>query len=241
MGGLAEDHLDDSPAKVWARRVTLGLIGIATVAGIAYGVRSLGEGASAPKRQVAKISILPDTPPPPPPPKREEKPPEPPKNEEKLVKVEQPKPAEAPPAPSQQLKMEGPAGDAAGGIAAGSVSNENVSGPVSLAPAGASAPQRLAGLNRAAFSAYQLELQALIQETLATKPELKRRDYRLPAFVRLDEQFKVQTVALAGSSGNDDIDRQIVEAVRAALGQRPPPAGLPFRDFTVRVSNRLLN
>ena len=38
-----------------------------------------------PKRQVAKIAILPDTPPPPPPPPKDEKKPEPPKDEPKQV------------------------------------------------------------------------------------------------------------------------------------------------------------
>jgi len=82
----------------------------------------------APKRQVAKISILPDTPPPPPPPPKEEKKPEPLKDEPKQVmREEQIKPAEAP-KPAEALKMEGAAGDGPSAFAAGSVAKDYAGG-----------------------------------------------------------------------------------------------------------------
>jgi len=59
-------------------------------------------------RQVAKITLLPDTPPPPPPPPPKEPPP-PQKDQPKEVKMEQPR-QEAPPQQAEQLKMEGAAG-----------------------------------------------------------------------------------------------------------------------------------
>ena len=90
--------------------------------------------AEAPRRQVAKISILPDTPPPPPPPPKEEKKPEPPKDEPKQVmREEQVKQVEAP-KPAEAIKMEGAAGDGPSAFAAGSV-NRDYAGGAPGAPA----------------------------------------------------------------------------------------------------------
>lgn len=243
MAGLAEETLTKFERRPWGRWLLIGTVGILVVAGIATGLRAL-VGQSAPaKRQVARISILPDTPPPPPPPKREDKPPEPPKTTAKEVKLDPPKPVQAPPAPSEQLKMDGPAGDGPSAIAAGPVTRDYAGGALG-AGGGASAvlPARSGqGIGRAAFSAYQLELQALIQEQLARLPALKQRDYRLPALVRLDERQQVQSVSLSGSSGSDEVDQLVLAAVRSALQQRPPPGSTPYRDFTIRVSNRLLH
>ena len=81
------------------------------------------KGGEGPRRQVAKIALLPDTPPPPPPPKEEKKP-EPPKDEPKqVVHDEQIKQAEAPKAP-EPIKMEGAAGEGSSAFAAGGVKNE---------------------------------------------------------------------------------------------------------------------
>jgi periplasmic protein TonB len=249
MAGLAEDDLGPPQEAGWKAAVALVLV-IAIVLGLGWWVYTLLMKSPAPtQRQVATIKILPDTPPPPPPPpKPEDKPPPPPKVDEKQIKIDQPKPVEAPPAPTQQLKMEGPAGDGPGAFAAGEVTKEYSGGPIgpaggapASAPAPAPPPPVATGIHRAVFQAYQMELQALIQEKLSALPGVKQKDYRLPALVRLDERQRVQGVSLSGSSGNEDLDRQVLETVRLALAQRPPPATMPYRDFTIRVSNRMLN
>ncbi|MBV8604204.1 MAG: TonB C-terminal domain-containing protein [Pelomonas sp.] len=85
------------------------------------------KGGAGPKRQVARIALLPDTPPPPPP--KEEKKPEPPKQEPKQpVPQEQPKQVEAPKAP-EPIKMEGAAGQGSSAFAAGGVNHEYQGGP----------------------------------------------------------------------------------------------------------------
>jgi protein TonB len=121
--GLAEEHLDDSPARKWLIRGGLLLAFVAVVLTTIWAVRGL-KSSDAPKRQVAKISLLPDTPPPPPPPKEEKKS-EPPKDEPKQVmREEQLKQAEAPKPANEPLKMEGAAGDSPSAFAAGGVKSD---------------------------------------------------------------------------------------------------------------------
>ncbi|MCU7374573.1 hypothetical protein PEC18_27955 [Paucibacter sp. O1-1] len=79
MSGLAEDHLNERPARArWV--LAAWLLGLLLLGAAIYWLAdSLKGGPEKPRRQVAKISILPDTPPPPPPPPKEEKKPEPPR------------------------------------------------------------------------------------------------------------------------------------------------------------------
>jgi protein TonB len=129
MAGLAEASLTAPlPARWWLRAVAVLLI-VAMFGGIAWGLRTLIERPVGAKRQVARISILPDTPPPPPPP-REEKRPEAPKEEPKqVVREEQLKPDLPKPA-NEPIKMEGAAGEGPSAFGAGTVSREYQGGPV---------------------------------------------------------------------------------------------------------------
>lgn len=121
---LAESSLQPVTWRQRLWRVLIAAVVVVLIAALVVWVKSLLGGPVAPKRQTAKISILPDTPPPPPPPPKEEKKPEPPKDEPKQVMREEqlkqdvPKPAEAP------IKMEGAAGDAPSAFGAGAVNNE---------------------------------------------------------------------------------------------------------------------
>src|SRR5512142_812981 len=96
-----------NPARVWGRRagVTAAVFGLVALI-VWVGIR-LSHQSPGPKRQVAKIALLPDTPPPPPPP-----PPEKPKIEPKIENKQQQmeKKQDTPPEP-QIVKMEGAAGD----------------------------------------------------------------------------------------------------------------------------------
>lgn len=230
MSGLAEEEIDRSTAMLWAQRAGIALVVIGIIAGLVYLIKGLGDGATRPQRQVAKIQILPDTPPPPPPPKDEKKP-EPPK-EQKEVQLQQPKPQEMPQA--EQMKMEGPAGDAPSAFAAGAVTNDYKGGEIGSGGGGG-------GVGRAAFAAYQATLQARIQERFAQIPDFRRADYRWPATVRLGEDHRVQDVVLGGSTGDAERDRLLLEELRKILAKNPPPENSPYRDFTVRVNNKLLN
>ena len=143
MSDLAESSLEPTTPRQWLLRVLVTVMAIALLAGMALWLKSLSGGPAAAKRQVAKISILPDTPPPPPPPKEERKP-EPPKDapkqavREDQVKQDAPKPANEP------IKMDGPAGDGPSAFAAGTVSKEYQGGtPVVGATSGGNASDRV--------------------------------------------------------------------------------------------------
>ena len=143
MSDLAESSLEPTTPRQWLLRVLVTVIAIALLASLALWLKSMTGGPTAAKRQVAKISILPDTPPPPPPPKEEKKP-EPPKDapkqalREDQVKPDAPKPAAEP------IKMDGPAGDGPSAFAAGRVSNEYQGGtPVVGATGGGNASDRV--------------------------------------------------------------------------------------------------
>ena len=125
MSALAEDSIQPVGAATSLRRGAIVVVAVVAIALLAYWLRGLGKDSGAPKRQVAKISLLPDTPPPPPPPppppKEEPKPR--PLNAPKPQPVEQ-KPVAAPPAPPAQVKMEGEAGTGPSAFQSGAVSND---------------------------------------------------------------------------------------------------------------------
>ena len=104
------DDESESKASIWLKRALVALVAIGVLVGIGYGIKSLMSGGAPQKKQVTTIKLIPDTPPPPPPPPKEPPKEQPKPDAPKEVKIEQPKPAETPPA--EQIKMEGPAGDA---------------------------------------------------------------------------------------------------------------------------------
>ena len=124
MSALAESSLETTSLRQWLVRGLVAIVVVALIAGLTLWLKAMMGTPTAAKRQVAKISILPDTPPPPPPPPKVEKKPEAPKDDpkqvvrENQVKQDTPKPADAP------IKMDGPAGDGPSAFAAGAVSNE---------------------------------------------------------------------------------------------------------------------
>jgi len=110
------------------QRLVIGAILLCLTGAIVLGGMSLVHGPSAPKRQVARIMLLPDTPPPPPPP--EDKKPPPPKEVATPQQVNMPVPkVETPPEPAQ-LKMEGEAGTAPSMFASGDVKQEYIGGDI---------------------------------------------------------------------------------------------------------------
>jgi hypothetical protein len=139
MDALADSSPEPVSARRWAQRAIVAAIAIALCVGLVVMVRGFLASPSAPKRQLARIAILPDTPPPPP---KEEKKPEPPKDaprqtmREETVKQDVPKPAEAP------IKMEGPAGDGPSAFAAGGVKSDYSGGAPVIGAAGGGTPDR---------------------------------------------------------------------------------------------------
>ncbi len=137
MSGLAEESLEGVGWQRRAMQICAALAVVLLVVALAWWLKGLGGKTDAPKRQVARISILPDTPPPPPPPPKEEIKPPPRDEPKQMVREEQLKQAEVPKPANEPLKMEGAAGDGPSAFAAGSVRNDYSGGPATTAtPAG---------------------------------------------------------------------------------------------------------
>jgi hypothetical protein len=72
----ARSHTTGRALPVLVQRMAIGLIGASLIAAAAWALSRLSHDTPAPKRQVARIAVLPDTPPPPPPPPPKEQKPE---------------------------------------------------------------------------------------------------------------------------------------------------------------------
>ncbi|VVP82953.1 hypothetical protein PS925_00645 [Pseudomonas fluorescens] len=181
------------------------------------------------RREAPKVpTIIPLPPPPPPPP---EKPPEPETPvEEKVVEPEPtPEPEEvkpeeeAPPSPADDLanpmQMDGDAqsGNDAFNIGAGKGGG--------MAGAGA-------GGGRLGTGTYSQFLAFTFQRLLRENPELRNLAFSLQADVWLSSVGEITRVELIKSSGNPEIDTQVLAALRGApaLSERPPASiTLPVR------------
>ncbi|MBW8848122.1 MAG: TonB C-terminal domain-containing protein [Burkholderiales bacterium] len=188
-----------------------------------------------PKRQVAKISILPDTPPPPPPPKEEKKP-EPPKEEPKQVmREEQPKQVEAP-KPAESIKMEGAAGDGPSAFAAGSVAKDYAGGTPTMGASGpAGTPADRAQERFYANTARQL-LQGEIERHLKADAEALTATFS----IWLDKDGAIQRFELSpsGNDGNDTALRAALDETRRQFKLPPPPALALSQPMRFRLSVR---
>jgi outer membrane biosynthesis protein TonB len=178
--------------------------------------------AEAPRRQVAKIALLPDTPPPPPPPPKEEKKPEPPKEEPKQVmREEQPKPVEAP-KPAEAIKMEGAAGDGPSAFAAGSVSKDYAGGAPGTGPGG---PAGTAA-DRAQERFYANNARQLLQGEIERHLRADADQLTATFAIWLDRDGGIQRFELSpsGNDANDNALRAALDETRRQLKLPPPPA-----------------
>lgn len=198
--------------------ILIGLVTIAFLVTVGYGVTVLlGGHGSAPKKP-PKISLIPSTPPPPPPPPKEEKRPEPPK-EQKEVKMAQEEKKEQPPA-DPSLKMEGAAGDGPSMFAAGKVTSEDLS----RIGSGGNGSGSLVN----PFNTYAMTIKGELQRHLSRRSELKRRQYKVDIQVWVGDDGRVKRSELLGTTRDDETD----EAIRDALVSLPqfseaPPARMP--------------
>ena len=103
------------------RGAALIVVALVLIALAVIGLRRFMQDAAPPKRQVARISVLPDKPPPPPPPPKERK-----EEAPKAQARPQPTPEQQikPQQANEPLKMEGAAGTGPSAFAAGQVTND---------------------------------------------------------------------------------------------------------------------
>jgi protein TonB len=185
---------------------------------IAWGLHALMGTKSNTKTKQPKISLLAPPPPPPPPPPKFEKKIEPPKDV-KEVKVEQQVQKNEPPAPTPELKMDGPAGDGPSNFASGNITSED------LSKIGSDKGALGGNLN---FNNYSIMLKSELQRYLTKKTNLRHRVYKVEVKVWLAGDGTVKKSELLSGTGDDDTD----DAIKLALQSVPsfseaPPANMP--------------
>ena len=227
MAGLAEDSLATTTS--WPRRLGVlaaVLLVLALVGAAGWWLKTQLGAPAAPKRQTAKVSILPDTPSPPPPPPREP-PKEPPKQEPKQVmREDQPKPAAAPKPANEPLKMEGAAGEGPSAFAAGSVANDYKGGAVNTGPAVASAPQGGTASDRAQERFYANSARQLLRDAIERHLKSEASQATATFSVWVDREGTITRHELVGT-GDARLDGELNAALddtARALKLPPPPA-----------------
>ena len=193
----------------WVQRLVICAVLLCLTGAVVIGGMSLVHGPSEPKRQVARIMILPDTPPPPPP---EDKKPPPPKEVQTTQAINQPVPkVETPPEPAP-LKMEGEAGEWPSMFTAGEVKQDYIGGDIG---------------NGSRYAGYVARLEQRVQAELS-RHKLHVSNVKL--FVWLSPDGGVQRFSV---QGDGDATRSVREAMadltrveEAPLPDMPMPVGL---------------
>lgn len=232
---LAESSLAPTSGRTWLQRIVVALVLLGLVAGLTVLARTMLSAPQAAKRQVAKISILPDTPPPPPPPPPRDEPRKvTPKDEPKQVQQEQPKAPQAPPAEAP-IKMEGAAGSGESPFSAGTVTQEYKGGTPQVGPAASATGT---GSDRALERFYANSARQLLRDEIERnlRADAGELTATFALWVEADGRIRRFEVTPSGNSGRDDTLQQALDGASRAL-KLPPPGGLaqPMRfRLTVR-------
>lgn len=197
------------------KKLLFALGGLIALVALGLLVYSLVSGKSKPTRAAPKISLIPMTPPPPPPPPKEEK----------EVKEMPAPPKDAPPAPpSQELKMDGPAGDGPSAFSAGKITSEDIS-KVGKGPT-AAAVLPATGLF-SPFGGYANQIKSEVQRLLQRNKDLRTQSYRIEVQIWLDKDGSLQRHELVGSTGDTELDSLISQTLAATKAFSQPPDRMP--------------
>lgn len=223
----AQLPISPSPVKKSAMRFVKWGAGLLVAGLAAWFLWQWANDMSGIRREAPKVpTIIPLPPPPPPPP---EKPPEPETPvEEKMVEPEPtPEPEEvkpeeeAPPSPVDDLanpmQMDGDAQSGSDAFNIGAGKGGGMAG---------------SGGGRVGNGTYSQFLAYTFQRLLRENPDLRNQAFSLQADVWLSSVGEITRVELAKSSGNPEVDSQVLGALRGAgaLSERPPASiTLPVR------------
>ncbi len=207
------------------KKLLFALVGLVMIAALGLLIYSLVSGKSKPVKAAPKISLIPTTPPPPPPPPpKDEKKPEPPKEQKEVKEMPAP-PKDAPPAPaSQELKMDGPAGDGPSAFSAGKITSEDVSN-LGKAPTGGGALPATGLFSP--FGGYANQLKSEVQRLLQRNKDLRTQSYRVEVHIWLAKDGSLQRHELVGSTGDAELDTLIRQTLSAAKAFSQPPDRMP--------------
>ena len=226
MSALAESSLEPITLRQWLLRGLVAIIVIAVLLGLALWLKSMLGTPAAAKRQVAKISILPDTPPPPPPPPKEEKKPEPPKAEPKQVVREEQVKQDVPKPANEPIKMEGQAGDGPSAFGAGTVNNEYKGGAPVIGAASSAVGSNAAERAQERFYANAVRqlLHAEIEKNL--RSEAGELVATFSVWIEPDGSIRRFDLTPTGNPTRDTDLRAAFDQTTRRL-QLPSPNGLP--------------
>ncbi|ALI10093.1 MULTISPECIES: energy transducer TonB [Pseudomonas] len=219
--------IDPPPVKTSPLRLLKWAAGLLLGAVAAWLLWQWANDMSGVRREAPKVPTIIPLPPPPPPPPEKPKEPEP-QVEEKVVEPEPtPEPEEvkpeeeAPPSPVDDLanpmQMDG---DAQSGNDAFNIG------------AGKGGGMAGAGGGRLGNGTYSQFLAFTFQRLLRENPDLRSLAFSLQADVWLSAVGEITRVELVKSSGNPQVDEQVISALRTAphLSERPPASlTLPVR------------
>lgn len=222
MTSVSQDLRDWPQApesKHWIQRTVPYLVVLLLLIGMGFGAHSLLTDKASTKKPVTTVKIMLDKPPPPPPPPPKEQ------HSDKEIKIEQPRPQEAPQPPGDVLKMEGAAGTGSSPFAAGTVVNDYKG-------------ERIGGKGLAAYAWYTDQIKAHVEEALAGQKDLVKVQYRLNVRIWLARDGRVERAELQGSSGDASIDKLIRKAL-AGVGSiaEAPPEDMP-QPVKLRITSK---
>jgi protein TonB len=229
MATVANKYPMDSGDDSLLKRIVIGVVVIAVLGLAGWGISRIKlSSGGAPKRQTVKI-MLPDTPPPPPP-KQEEKKPEP-KEENKPTQQMEQKQVEAPPQPSQALKMEGAAGDGPSAFSSGSVSKDYEKGIANTGPGGGT------NSDRAKYQFYVTSMKQQLKDAIERNLQTEEKRITVTFSLWIDSDGRIKKYELA-PLGNDrakaDVEAAFDKASRDA--KLPPPAADMAQPLRLRMT-----
>ena len=238
MSALAEESLQ--PTSLGRRLLmALGvLVLIALVLALGWWLKgNLGQD-SKPHKQVARITILPDTPPPPPPPPPRDEPKPQPRDNKPPPPDAPPKPQPVQAPPNAPIKMEGAAGDGPSAFAAGAVANEYKGGVPSTAPAASGGGSGVTS-DRAQDRFYAQSARQMLQGEIERHLQGDAAELTASFAVWIERSGAIERYELVPSSNaRHDTDlRAALDEARKTLRLPTPPAALsqPMRfRLTVR-------
>lgn len=214
-------------AAAWRQhgaRILLALVALGLVLAATLWLKNLSGGPATPRRQVAKIALLPDQPPPPPPPPKDEPPPPPKDLPKQVIREDQVKPAEVPKPANEPIKMEGEAGSGPSAFAAGPVRREYSGGAPQIGPAASAAAPRDRARERLYVSSARQMLRDALERHFRSDIDEATAEFQL--WLQRDGAIERSHVT---PTGDGLLDRELQAALdRTAQELRlpPPPATL---------------
>jgi hypothetical protein len=237
MAGLAEDTIEGSPHGKRALQALAWLIGLALLLAAGWWLKATLGAKPQAQRQVARITVLPDTPPPPPP--------QPPKEEPKPL----PRPSDKPPPPGQPpepqavqppadapIKMEGAAGDGPSPFAAGPVTQDYQGGaPKVGGSVGASAPAPV--VDRLQQRLYVSSVRPLLRDEIERhlRADATQLSAEFTVWLAADGAIRKVELQPSGDGAADQALQAALNDTQRALRLPTPPAAMQPMRFRLDV------